>query len=282
MPDTAFVLPLLLQSVLVPGAVALAVLAAARAAGARGAAALLALLAGFVAAFAAVLHAQWSLVPHAALDWLPWIAGAGAAGAFAVEKISAPGGRTAARSALALFVAALLVWPALASFGPLKAVLSALVVAVLLAVLWAAMARPSGGAATRPLLLAVVAGGAGIALMLDSSQAIGQLSGAFAVTLAAATLFAWPRLAVPFTSAAAGFAVLVLGALLANAHLFAGFPLGYVGLLLGALLVDPVLAAVRRGSERGLSWVSAAMLTAIPVAATVALAVKAAQDAGGY
>ena len=76
--------------------------------------------------------------------------------------------------------------------------------------------------------------------------------------------------------------MLLLGTLLATAHLYAGFSLGYVALLAGALLVDPLLAALRRSERGGLPWVPAAVLTAIPVAVTVALAVKAMQDSGGY
>jgi hypothetical protein len=172
------------------------------------------------------------------------------------------------------------VYPALGSLGAAKAALTAVVVAILVALAWGAKARPAQSAATRPLLLAVVAGGTGLALMLDSSQAIGQLSGALAMTLAACMLFALPRLALAFTPAATGLAVLLLGALLANAYVYAGFPLGYVALLISALLIDPVIAGLRRTG--GLPWIPAAVLTSIPVVVTVALAVKAAQDHGGY
>jgi hypothetical protein len=79
--------------------------------------------------------------------------------------------------------------------------------------------------------------------------------------------------------------VLLLAALLANAQLYAGFSLGYVALLIAALLADPALAATRRlrrpGAE-GPGWIPAAVLTAVPVMVTVALAVKAAHDSGGY
>ena len=280
MPETSFFLPLFLQSAVLPLAVALAVLAAGRAAGRD--AALPAIAAGFLAAYFAILRAQWSVVPQAALDWLPWVVLAAAAAAAAVEKI--PGGfaRFAGRLATALVAGAVVVYPGLASFGAAKAVASVLVIGFAIAALWSLKARPALGAATRPLLLAVAAGGAGLALMLDSSQSIGQLSGALAMTLAACVLFALPRLGRNFTRAAAGLAVLVFGILLAMAHLYAGFPPGYVALLAAALLLDPVVAAVRRSPSGGLPWVPAAVLTAIPVAVTVALAVKAAHDSGGY
>jgi hypothetical protein len=280
MPETSFFLPLLLQSALVPFGVALAVLAAGRAARLEGSAPVLALAAGFMASYFATLHAQWSLLPKVALDWLPWVAVAGALAALATEKLASAGGRVTARLLVALGMGALVVYPALGSLGPAKAVSIAAIAAILVALAWSAKARPAQAPAIRPLLLAVVAGGTGLALMLDSSQAIGQLSGALAMTLAACMLFALPRFGVAFIPAATGLAVLLLGALLANAHVYADFPLGYVALLIAGLLVDPVLAALRRTG--GLPLIPAAVLTAIPVLVTVTLAVKAAQDHGGY
>jgi hypothetical protein len=55
-----------------------------------------------------------------------------------------------------------------------------------------------------------------------------------------------------------------------------------VALLAGALLIDPALTAIRRGQSGGLPWIPATVLTAIPVLVTVALAVKAMQESGGY
>jgi hypothetical protein len=43
-----------------------------------------------------------------------------------------------------------------------------------------------------------------------------------------------------------------------------------------------VLGALRRSGQGGLPWVPAAVLTAIPVLVTVALALKAMQETGGY
>lgn len=287
MPDLSFVLPLALQSALVPFVVALALLAAGR--GRQGApaavAAVAAVAAGFLASYFATLHAQWSLVPELALDWLPLIVVAGAAAAVAVENIRAPAGRRLGRLATSLAAAALVVWPALGSLGPTKAALAALASGLLIAAAWSAKAHAAAHRPTPPLLLALVAGGAGLALMLDSSQSIGQLSGGLASALAACLAFNVPRRRVPFPPAAAGLAVLVLGVLLANAHLYAGFPLGYVALLAAALVADPLWSLLRGakapGSEAA-AWATAAVLTAIPVVATIGLAVKAAQDAGGY
>ena len=284
MPETSFFLPLVLQSAVVPLLVALVLLAAGRAAWPR-AAALVALAGGFLASYAATLHAQWSPVPHVALDWLPCLVVAGAVAAASVEKIASPMARCMARLLAGAILAAVVVWPALASVGAVKAAIAVVAIALLVALTWTCMARPARGAVTRPLLLAVVAGGAALTLMLDSSQSIGQLSGALASVLAACVVFGLPRLRVAFTPAAAGLAVLVLAALLANAQLYAGFSLGYVALLVAALLADPAFAAIkrlRRPGAEGPGWIPAAVLTALPVMVTVALAVKAAHDSGGY
>ena len=284
MPETSFFLPLVLQSAVVPLLVALVLLAVLRAVAPR-AAALLAIAGGFLASYAATLHAQWSLIPHVALDWLPCLVVAGAAAAAGVEKLGAGPARAVARLVSGLVVGAVVTWPALASLGAAKAVVAVVAIGLLVALTWTCMARPARGAVTRPLLLAVVAGGAALTLMLDSSQSIGQLSGALASVLAACIVFGLPRLRTAFTPAAAGLAVLLLAALLANAQLYAGFSLGYVALLVAALLADPVLAAVdrlRRPGAEGPGWIPAAVLTAVPVVVTIALAVKAAHDSGGY
>lgn len=282
MPETSFFLPLLLQSAVVPFGVAVAVLAACRAARLDALASLLAVAAGFVAAYFAILHAQWSPLPRVALDWLPWIAVAGGIAAIASDRLPDAAARFALRLLVSLVAAGLIVSSATGSLGVLKAALTALATGLVLAGLWTLVARPAQGAATRPLLLAVVAGGTGLVLMMDSSQSMGQLSGALAMALAACVLFALPAPGVRFTPAAAGLAVLLLGVLWATAHVYAGFSLGYIALLAGALLVDPLLALIRRSERGGLPWVPAAVLTAIPVAVTVALAVKAMQESGGY
>jgi hypothetical protein len=282
MPDTSFFLPLVLQSAVVPLGVALAVLAATRAVRPQAPAALLALVAGFLASYFVTMRSQWSLVPKVALDWLPWITVGVAAAALAVERLPAAAARIALRSVVSLAIGGLLVSGAIASLGPQKAVVSALVIGLVLSVLWTLSPRPAQGPATRPLLLMVAAGGTGLALMMDSSQSMGQLAGALAMALAGCTLFALPRVGTGFAPAAGATAVLVLGSLLAAAHVYSGFPLGYVALLAGALLIDPALTAIRRGQSGGLPWIPATVLTAIPVLVTVALAVKAMQESGGY
>ena len=285
MIEPSFFLPLVLQSAVIPFGVALAVLAGARALRLGTAGPALAIAAGFASAYFAILHAQWSVVPKVALDWLPWIALAALAGALAVERIANAAFRTAARLALAALVAAVVVWPALASLGLPKALLSIGVTAVAVCVAWSYLARAGAARPTPPLLLTVVAGGAGLALMLDSSQSIGQLSGALASVLAARVVFNLPRARIPLSPAAAGVAVLLMAALLASAHVYADFPLVYVALLAGGLVADPLVEGLNRLRQRrggAGAWVAAAVLAAIPTMLTIGLALKAAADAGGY
>jgi len=283
-PDVSFVLPLILQSAVLPFAVALALLAAARTR-LGAAAAVLAVAAGFLASYFATLHAQWSPLPKVALDWVPLIVVAGGVAAWVTENIRHAAARRLARLAVSLAAGTLVVWPALQSLGAPKAALATLAIGVLVAAAWTVKAHAAARRPTPPLMLAVVAGGAGLALMLDSSQSIGQLSGGLASVLAACLAFNLPRVRAAFSPAAAGLAVLMLGVLLANAHLYAGFSLGYVALLAAAVVADPLLAAFRRARPEGsdaAGWATAAVLTAIPVVVTIGLAVKAAHDSGGY
>jgi hypothetical protein len=284
MPDPSFILPLVIQSALIPFGVALAALIAFRAARfSEGAAVAIAL--GFVAAYFAVFHQQWSFVPHQALDWLPWIALLTTVGAIAVEHAGGTVPRIVARSALALAIAALAIWPAFASLGLLKTLLSIAVTGALTAFAWSMLAPTAANRQTPALLLTMVAGGAALALMLDSSQAIGQSSGALASALIACIVFNLPRVRMQFSGAATGIALLLLAALLANAHFYAGFSLGYVALLAGALLADPLVAALTRSRQKNGGFGVAAgtvLLGAVPVVAVLALVAKTAQESGGY
>lgn len=285
MPNMSFFLPLILQSAVIPFAVALAVLILAHRLRLGGIGPALAIAAGFLGTYAAALHAQWSPLPKVVLDWLPWIALVGTAGAAAIERIGGGALRVAARIALSTALAAVVVWPALASLGTQKALLMAGVAGAVTGVIWSYFAHTSDDRPTPPLLLGVIAGGAGLALMLDSSQSIGQLSGALASVLLACAALHLLRLRLVFSPAAAGIAVLLLGALMLNAHIYAEFPLAYIALLAGGLLADPLVEGVnclrKRHSGAG-AWATATVLTAIPVAVAIGLAVKAASDAGGY
>ncbi|HYD96979.1 MAG TPA: hypothetical protein VEC01_16745 [Noviherbaspirillum sp.] len=284
MPDPSLFLPLVLQSAVVPFCVALAVMFALRRA-LSGVAPAAALAAAFIAAYFAVFHAQWSLVPHTALDWMPHIALFGMAGALAAESAPGAAARVFARLVMVLVAATVIVWPALASLGAAKAVLVTGIAAVLVTGAWSWLAQASISRPTPAPLLMVTAGGSALVLMLDASAALGQATGALASALAACVLFNLPRARAAFSPAASGVAVLLLGTLLLNAWLYAGLSAGYVALLAGGLLSDPLVATANRmrGRSGGAgSWITASVLTALPVLATVAFAVKTMQESGGY
>ena len=271
MPDPSFVLPLLLQSVLIPAGVGAALLLLPGRAG-RDWPAPLAIAAGFLASYIATYHAQWSFPPHQALDWLPLV--------LALALCAIPAERNGAwprRLLLSALTAAVVAWPALGSMGMGKTLLTIAAMALLTTVAWSALA----GSARRPaapMALTMVAGGAGLALMIVASMLIGQLCGALGVAIAVCGLLRVRRDG-GFGPAALGASVLLLGALLGYAVLYAGFGLGMVALLVAALLVDPLLKALRRNPAAALP---SALLTVLPVLAVLGLAVKAMQDSGGY
>ena len=91
MPDPSFLLPLLLQSLLIPAAVSGAILLLFSASH-RAWPAPLAVAAGLLASYIATFHAQWSFPPHQALDWLPLVL-ALALGAIAATRSEALGSR---------------------------------------------------------------------------------------------------------------------------------------------------------------------------------------------
>ncbi|WP_136419175.1 hypothetical protein [Herbaspirillum sp. ST 5-3] len=282
MPNPSFVIPLFLQSAVLPFGVTLALLFALRR---YAAVSVIALCAGFIAAYFAILHAQWSAVPHQSLDWVPAIALLGTLGAVAIERSRHAGIRVMARFALSLLAAAAVGWFGLEGLGLAKVALAAVLSAALVCAAWTYLGDAAQYRPAPSLSMMVVAGGAGLVLLLDSSQAIGQLSGALASCLAAGLAFNVRRVRATFSDAAAGVAVLLLGVLLMNAYLYAGFSLAYVALLVAGLLADPLVHAFNRWRARcggAGSWFTATVLAAIPVLCTIGLAIKAAQDAGGY
>ncbi|WP_296445798.1 hypothetical protein [Rhodoferax sp. UBA5149] len=285
MPNPSFVIPLFLQSALLPFVLALAALLMLRTPRLARLAPLVAVSLGFLASYVAVYHAQWSFSPQQSLDWLPWIVLLGSAGVVATENAGSAAMRQVGRLAISVGCAALVAWPALASGGLPKAVLPIAATALLMWAAWTYLGATVKQRPTPAPVLAVVAGGAALALMLDASQVIGQLSGALAMTLVACLAFNMPRLRTVFSGTATGLAVLLLGMLLANAYFYAGFALGYVLLLVGGLLADPLVAGINRLRQRhgGVgSWVLTGALAAIPVLTTVGLAIRAAQASGGY
>jgi hypothetical protein len=76
----------------------------------------------------------------------------------------------------------------------------------------------------------------------------------------------------------------VLGTLLLQAHVYAGFPLVYVALLVAAAVADigAALLANRGGAITWRARAAAFTLTLVPVVVVVGLAVKGMQDSGGY
>ncbi len=294
MPDPSFLLPLLLQSAVIPflaaGAAVLVAPALRRKASGRqpaseniSCASGLAVFLGFLASYFATLHAQWSPLPKQALDWLPWILVAAFPGVILAERVASSGARLTARAALAIAVIALTAWPALPGIG---APTVGIVVLSAAALVWAVWSLFTGAEVQRNALLsvAIISGAAALALMLDSSQLIGQLTGALAAVLGALIIVALLRPGRMPGGAAVGIAMLLLGALLANAYLYAGFPLPIIALLAGGLLAAAIaFSLARRGilAARA-SCIAAIALCAVSGLVAVALALKAAQDAGGY
>ena len=189
MPDPSFIIPLFLQSALLPFALALMVLLLTREANLADGGTLAAVAAAFLASYFAVYHAQWSFLPQQSLDWLPWIVLLGGAGVIVAEKTAHPLPRHAMRLALCIGSVTLLVWPAVASGGLQRPLLSIAVAGLLMFAAWTYLGAAATQRPTPAFMLVVVAGGAALALMLDSSQVIGQLSGALATTIIAALVF---------------------------------------------------------------------------------------------
>ena len=271
MPDPSFVLPLLLQSVLIPAAVCAALLLV-FARQRRDWPAPLAIAAGFVASLIATYHALWSFPPHQALDWLPLVLAA-ALCAIPVER----SGAWPRRLLLSALTAAVVAWPALGSVGMGRTLLTIAAMTLLMTTVWTALAASARRPAA-PLALTMVAGGAGLALMIDASQLIGQLCGALGVAIAVCGLLR-ARKDGGFGPAAVGASVLLLGALLGYAVIYAGFGQGMVALLVAALLADALLTTLRQTPAASLHG---ALLTVLPVLVVLGVAVKTMQDSGGY
>lgn len=274
MPDPSFILPLLLQSALVPAATAaiLVLLSADH----RSWPAPLGIAAGLLASYIATYHAQWTFPPHQALDWLPLVLVV-ALGAIAVERKDRAAGLPA-RLLLALLVSGIAAWPALGSAGMPKTLLLVVIAAMLITAAWTALAAPalSEKSPAAALVLAAVAGG-GLALMIDASQLLGQLCGALGVAVLVCGLLR--RRPQGMTPAAVGVATLLLGAMLAYAHIYAGFGLLMVLLLTSGLLAGALAIRLVPGPR---AWLAALVASAMPVLAVVGLAIKAMQDSGGY
>lgn len=280
----SFFLPLVLQGALLPFAVALAILLALRKPGSRSFAAPLAVLAATLASYA-FIHPQWSLLPRQALDWLPWTAAAAVAGAVVVDRLAGVWARAVLPVALGCTVALMTMAPILASTGPGRLAVISMLVGLSVLLMWTGLARWGGGGGAPSLAIAVVAGAAGLMLMIDASQSLGQLHGALAMACAACFGYGTIRRRSVFGSPGIGVALLVLAALLVNAYVYAGFSLIYVALLVAGLAGGMVPRLLRAFGKSDAGWaalVGTALAAGIPVLVGLSLVLKAAQDSGGY
>jgi hypothetical protein len=285
MPDPSFFLPLFVESAILPFGVSLAVLLMLRKSRLHALAPLFAVAFGFLASYVAVFHNQWTFPPRQALDWLPAIILLGGIGAALAEASKRIGFRLTLRLLISFATVTIVAWPILFSDASENGAMLVAAAGMLIFAAWSYLARAAKSRPTPPLLLTVVSGGAGLALMLDASQLLGQLTGALAAALAACAVFSISRLRLAFSGAATGFSVLLLGALLTNAYIYADVSLLFLALLSAGLLADAVIEVVnhRRRHKGGTgSWMTAAALSAVPVLMTIGLAIKAAQDSGGY
>lgn len=293
MPDPSFFLPLLLQSAVIPflvaGTVTVAALVPQKTEGTQPItrsvpyAPVLAIVLGFLASYFATLHAQWSPMPEQAHDLLPWILAAAVPCVILSERLKSSGSRLAVRAMLAVGAIALMAWPAVPSVG---ALMFGTVVVSAAALVWAVWTLLMSATTQRTALLpvAIISGAAALALVLDSSQLIGQLTGALTAVLGALIIVTLLRPQNIPPGIAAGIAVLLLGVLLANAYLYAGFPLLIIACLAAGLLTAAIVLALARRHilSACVSIITAVALCAVYGLIAVALAIEAAQDAGGY
>jgi hypothetical protein len=253
---------------------------------AAGPSALVAVAAGFMASYFTVYGSQWSAAPRQALDWIAPIVVLGSAAAWAIEgRARAAGVGFAARFVVSALAAGALVAPAAASLSAIAIAAYVLVAGIAIGAAWSYLARARGSGAAAPTVVAVIASGSALALMIDASQSIGQLSGALASAVLAWLVFNLVRRRAEAAPAVAGLSVLLLGGLLLTAHRYAGFPLAYVTILAGAILAH-VIVYVPLGLKNRVpgtgAWLASTALASVAVLLVVGLALKAMQDSGGY
>lgn len=280
----SFILPLVLQSALLPFGVALAILAAMRRLDRPELGAALAVPLALLASYFAI-HRQWSPLPQQALDWLPWIGLLAVAAALGAGRLSQAWARAVLRLATGCVAAAMSLAPILMNVEPVRLFAVVVLTGVLLVVAWTVLGSSAASAHASALVLAIVAGGAGLTLMIDASQSLGQLNGALAMACTACFVFALVARRTAFDQAAAGIALVLLAALLVNAHVYAGFSLMYVTLLLAGLAggaVPVVLRAFGKNEAGIMACIGVALVAGIPVLAAIGLVLKAAQESGGY
>lgn len=287
MPDPSFVIPLLVQSGLVPFALSLIVLFLFRTfSRAPGPSALIAVAAGFGASYFAVYGTQWPAIPRQALDWLPWITVLGGPCAWVIEAKALPPHRAiAARLAVCVLAAWAILQPASANVSWFTAAIYVFGAGFVMSAAWTYLVQAGRARTAPPTLLAVVAGGSALALVIDASQSIGQLNGALASALAAWLAFSTLRSRPGFSGSATGLSVLLLGSLLLAAHYYAGFSLVHVAILASGLFADLIVHFALRGRKQASgagAWVATAVLAGIPALVVIGLALKTMQESGGY
>lgn len=284
--DISFFLPLVIQSALVPFTVAIVTLFLLTRSSFQRLAAPVAILLAFLASYFLVFQDQWTPVPRQALDWLFWIGLLALPGAVLVERVQHGGVRILLRAILACAAIVMVIWPLLQQGEPQQHATVIAVSVILIAAAWTLLAREAQRGPMPPVLLTIVAGGAALALMIDASQMIGQLLGALAMACAGCAAFNLGRRRAYFNEAATGLALIVLGALVANAFVYADFSIVYVVLLaaglLGSVLAEALLRLFGKESGGAASWVASLLLSGLPVLVAIGLAVKSAQDSGGY
>ena len=144
--------------------------------------------------------------------------------------------------------------------------------------LWAALTRVCGQrtGASSPLVLWTMAAGLAVLAALTGSAKIGQLGGALAAALGAATVLAWCRPRLTLAGGGVGLALLLLFGLGMNAHVYSYTESTEILLIasapLFALLADLPPLRFKRPALRTLVVV---LLTALPIGIAITRAAMA-------
>ncbi len=160
---------------------------------------------------------------------------------------------------------------------------------ILYLVLWAALARVCGqrSGASSPLVLWTLATGLAVLAGLTGSVKIGQLGGALAAGLGAATVIAWRRPRLTLSGSGVGMALLLLFGLGMNAHVFS-YTEGPEILLVASAPLFALLADLPplRFKRPALRTATVMLLTALPIVVAITRAAIAfaaeADEYGGY
>lgn len=277
-----------IQSSLLPLAVALAFAGLLRLAGGPGRGAYLAGAAigfGFIAAYAAIVGLP-QFPPRGSVQKIFYLASAGLALGFALDLARNP--RPAVLAALAAFPSLSLWWlaaPRLQGLGDggqwLR--LGVLVVAALVVLL--RLHRRSDDGLTAPVMLFAAALGTGAIALLGASASISQSAFALAAALGGFMVWNWPRCRFRFGSAAlfGGGGVLVM--LAGQMVFFTRANADALSLLLIVFFADLAMARIRTGPGvvgGALRPVILGLICMIPVVLAVAFAYVTTSGSGTY